>query len=120
MSELKRKEPVKIPLEWGDKTKGKLKADKAYASPGVEVTWEWKTKGRTDPFFILFPDESPFAEMELKSHEGTVTGVVIYDPAGRGAKRFKYIVAAYDLQKGLLDVLDPELIIPRPVGSMGK
>ncbi|MBN1939746.1 MAG: hypothetical protein JW843_09170 [Candidatus Aminicenantes bacterium] len=97
----------------------RLKVPNEGAEKDSFVTWKWAGGDEDGLFFILFPEASPFMEREFASQHGVVRQKVAYDPRHGGARRFKYIIAGYRKENGL-HVLDPEIIIPRPVGESGK
>ncbi len=108
-----RDESVKIIIDWEMFEKRKtLKVPRAEAGFGKKIVWEWKVKGSQDLFYILFPDESPFLEMEIQGSGGKAQATVAYNPSERGAKRFKYIIAGCDGK--VMHILDPEIIVPKP------
>jgi hypothetical protein len=110
---------VEIPVEWEVKDDvKKLKVPNAEVDFGETVTWKWKGGGN-DPFYILFPDASPFQVREFQSKEnGEASQAIVYNPGTTGARRFKYIIAGFDKKSSLLHILDPDLILPRP-GRLG-
>jgi hypothetical protein len=93
----------------------RLKVPNGGAEKNSTITWQWTGGNGDGLFYILFPDGSPFMEREFASDEGRVSRSVVYDPHNGGARRFKYIIAAYQQGKGM-HILDPEIIIPRPGG----
>ena len=108
------KEEVTIPVEWEIvNKKKKLRVPNKGADPGNIVTWKWTENRSDDPFFILFPDASPFRFREFQSMNGVITAEIVYDPKVGGARRFKYIIAGYD--KKFMHILDPDIIIPKDI-----
>ncbi len=69
-------------------------------------------------FVIGFGDRSPCKHFkyhsENKNGRFVVEAPVIYNDELLGARRFKYSVAA--TQNGAIDIVDPEIIIPRRPG----
>jgi len=110
--EMKNEVPVILDFEIKEKKRG-LKLDKPRAEGGRDdvIVWSWP-KAPKGLFMILFPDQSPFEQLEYKDKDGVIRAKIIYDSSQYGAKRFKYIIAASDNKE--VFILDPEIIVPKP------
>jgi len=113
--ERKLMEPEIVYVGWEKSGAGiRLKVPNVKVGRSAHVVWRWAESNSTDPFYILFPDGSPFPGIEYASVNGEVIDEIVYDHASQGARKFKYIIAGY--RGGVLRILDPEIIVSKPGG----
>lgn len=83
------------------------------ADPGDVIHWY-----SAFPFVIHFDRISPLGSMIFHSKEKgkrfIVEAPVVFNTSERGARKFSYYLAAF--QGRAMDIVDPEIIIPRGPG----
>jgi len=108
-----QKEHIVITVSFID---GRVVVNPEFCEANRNENIRWKSDYQ---FVIQFGQSSPFKKFKYHSTEDNgkffAKAKIDYDSGNMGAKKFKYSVAA--TKNGNIDMLDPEIIVPR--GSRG-